>query len=125
MVAQLVLKLCEGAVDAVGGVGDLEGWKTQAGEQARQVAFEAQKGAAQTRVRVAAAAGAGGGGAFVEEGIPFGVPALKGEGERRFLEVREPLGQTPKLACGGQFWFAGEQAAHGGDLVELAELDRT
>ena len=55
MVAQLGFKFSETAIDEIGCVGDLEHGKTQAGEQEREIALEAQKGAAQTRVRVATA----------------------------------------------------------------------
>ena len=56
--------------------------------------------------------------------MPLGVPAIQGACKGSLLEARQSLGQSPELSGSGSFWLAGEQAADGGDLMKLAELDR-
>jgi hypothetical protein len=72
VVAELVFKVGEVAVEEVGGVGDLKGGKAQAGEQPREVVLEAEEGAAKAGVAVAGAVGMRGGFTLVKEGFPLG-----------------------------------------------------
>lgn len=53
MIAQLGFKIGKVTIKGIGGIGDLEAWMIQTSEEPGQIALEAEKGAAQARVRVA------------------------------------------------------------------------
>ena len=123
VVAELGFKVCKVTIKKVGGIGDLQGWITQTGEQPWQIAFEAKKGTAKTGMSVTSAFCVWSESAFIEEVMPAILPSLEGKGEIDFFHARKGVGQMPELSGCRKFWVSCEVAPDDGNLMELAHLN--
>ncbi len=117
------LELREVRVDDVGRVGDAAAHVVVPCEQVRQVAPDAQVGAAQRLVRVVGLPRIRLLRPLVEVLAPLVVPFPESPHERLLVCLGEHVRQPLELACGLRLRLGGQVLPHGLLLVELADLD--